>query len=53
MATFGVFLLAVLVLSLLGAVPVQTDGRSWSRSGGGILGAFLVVLLLLTASVRI
>lgn len=52
MPVLGTILLVAMVLLLLGAVPVHTDGRAWSRSPGGILGAFLVVLLLLTASVN-
>jgi hypothetical protein len=52
MAMFGIILMVVLVMLLVGLVPVQGDGRSWSRSGSGILGAFLVVALLLTVSVR-
>jgi hypothetical protein len=52
MATLGIIAMVVLVLLLLGAVPTSMDGRSWTRSGGGILGAFLVVILLLSASVR-
>jgi Protein of unknown function (DUF3309) len=52
MPMLGTVLLVALVLLLIGAVPVHTDGRAWSRSPSGILGAFLVVLLLLTASVR-
>jgi hypothetical protein len=53
MATLGIILMVILVLLLTGLVPAQTDGRNWSQSGSGILGAFLVVVLLLTASVRI
>jgi len=50
MAIFGIILMVSLILLLVGLVPVQADGRSWS--GSGILGAFLVVTLLLTVSVR-
>jgi len=53
MAIFGVILMVILILLLVGLVPVQTEGRSWSTSGSGILGAFLVVALILTVSVRI
>lgn len=52
MPTLGIILMVALVLLLIGVVPTNTDGRSWTRSGGGILGAFLVVILLLASSVR-
>lgn len=52
MPMLGTVLLVALVLLLISAVPVHTDGRPWGRSPGGILGAVLVVLLLLTTSVR-
>lgn len=53
MPTLGIIMMVALVLLLIGLVPTTTDGRSWTRSGGGILGAFLVVILLLSASVRL
>jgi hypothetical protein len=52
MAIFGIILMVVTILLLVGLVPVQSDGRSWQRSGSGILGAFLVVALLLTVTVQ-
>jgi hypothetical protein len=52
MAIFGIILMVVTILLLVGLVPVQSDGRSWSRSGSGILGAVLVVTLLLTVTVQ-
>lgn len=53
MPVLGTILMVAMVLLLISAVPVQTDGRAWSRSPGGILGGFLVVILLLTASINI
>ena len=53
MPIVGISLMVLLVILLIGAVPTQTDGREWTRSGSGILGAFLVVILLLTTSIRI
>ena len=52
MPILGTMLLVGLVVLLMSAVPVHTDGKPWSRSPGGVLGAFLVVILLLTASVN-
>lgn len=52
MATIGILMLALLVPIFIGLVPTTTDGRSWTSSGGGILGALLVVVLLLSTSVR-
>ncbi len=53
MPTLGIIMMVALVLMLIGLVPTATDGRNWTQSGGGVLGAFLVVILLLSASVRL
>jgi hypothetical protein len=45
----GVILLIALVLLLVAVVAFRTDGRS---EPGGVAGAILAVILLLTASVR-
>lgn len=43
----GTLLLIILVLLLFGAMPAWPYSRSWGYGPSGILGLFLVLLLLL------
>ncbi len=45
--SIGTILLIVLVLLLLGAIPTWPHSRNWGYFPSGILGLFLVVLLIL------
>jgi hypothetical protein len=43
----GLLLLIILVLLLIGAAPAWPYSRSWGYGPSGILGAFLLILLVL------
>jgi len=46
-------LLVILVLLLLGALPVHGYSRDWGWGPGGLVGIFVVVLLILLIMGRI
>ena len=41
-----IILVVILVVLLLGALPVWPYSRNWGYTGSGVLGAFLVILVL-------
>ncbi|MEA3136459.1 MAG: hypothetical protein QOC71_740 [Thermoplasmata archaeon] len=43
----GTILLVVLILLLLGAIPAWPHSRGWGYGPSGILGVWLVVLIIL------
>ncbi len=50
--SLGAILLVVLILMLLGAIPSWPHSRSWGYAPSGILGLFVVVLLVLIVTGR-
>jgi Protein of unknown function (DUF3309) len=42
----GTILLIILILLLLGSLPVWPYSRSWRYTGSGIVGFFLLILII-------
>jgi hypothetical protein len=51
--SIGTILLVVLVLILLGVLPVWPHARSWGYGPSGIVGVFVVVLIVLVLMGRL
>jgi hypothetical protein len=51
--SLGTILLIILVLMLLGVVPTWPHSRSWGYGPSGVLGLFVVVLLVLVLTGRL
>jgi len=49
----GLILLVILVLILVGVLPTWPHSRSWGYFPSGILGVFLIVLIILLLLGRI
>lgn len=49
----GTFVLVVLVLLLLGALPAWPHSRAWGYAPSGTLGALLLIVLILVLMGRI
>lgn len=48
--SLGMILLIVLVLALLGVIPSWPHSRSWGYAPGGMVGLFLVVVLVMVVA---
>jgi hypothetical protein len=51
--TLGTFLLILLIVMLIGALPAWPYSRGWGYGPGGMLGTVLIVLLVLTLMGRV
>lgn len=49
----GLFLLILLIVLVLGAIPVWPYSRNWGYWPGGALGIVLVIILLLVLTGRL
>ena len=45
--TLGTVLLILIILLLIGAIPAWPYSRGWGYAPSGIIGAFLIVVLVL------
>ena len=49
---WGMVLMIVLVLAVLGVIPSWPHGREWGYAPGGVVGLlFLVVIMLVTGNI--
>ena len=45
--SFGIVLLVILLLVLLGVIPAWPHSRSWGTAPGGIIGTLLAIVIVL------
>jgi hypothetical protein len=51
--TLGTSLLIILILVLVGALPTWSYSRSWGYGPSGVLGVFVILLLILALTGRL